>query len=54
MIGLILKALLILVILSLAVIGAATLVVIAFTLQDDREINGNIPRTETTHQQCRK
>lgn len=42
MIGIILQALLILVILALAVIGAATIVVIAFTLEDDREMRENI------------
>lgn len=42
MIGIILQALLILVILALAVIGAATIVVIAFTLEDDREMRGNM------------
>lgn len=47
MIGIILQALLILVILALAVIGAATIVVIAFTLEDDREMRENITnRTE--------
>lgn len=42
MIGIILQALLILVILALAVIGAATIVVIAFTLEDDREMRENM------------
>lgn len=42
MIGIILQALLILVILALAVIGAATIVFIAFTLEDDREMRENM------------